>query len=50
VVFQKRKSPTIQMLNDVFSDRKRNKKMMMAKKEELKKVLDEIKELEKDII
>jgi len=46
VVFRKRNSPTIQMLKDVYSDRKKNKKIMMQKKEELKKVLDEIKALE----
>ena len=49
VVFQKRNSPTIQMLNDVYSDRKKNKKIMMQKKDELKAVLDEIKKLESEI-
>jgi hypothetical protein len=34
------------MLEDVYADRKKNKKIMMAKKEELKEVLDEIKKLE----
>jgi DNA polymerase elongation subunit (family B) len=48
-VFQKRNSPTIQMLKDVYADRKKNKKIMMSKKDELKKVLDEIKELEKEL-
>lgn len=48
-VFQKRDSPTIKMLKDVYSDRKKNKKIMMDKKEELKKVLDEIKKLESEI-
>ena len=49
VVFRKRNSPTIQMLKDVYADRKKNKKIMMQKKEELKKVLDEIKALEAEI-
>lgn len=49
VVFLKRESPTIKMLKDVYDDRKKNKKIMMAKKEELKKVLDEIKMLEAEL-
>jgi DNA polymerase elongation subunit (family B) len=49
VVFRKRNSPTIQMLNDVYNDRKKNKKIMMQKKDELKKVLDEIKVLEAEL-
>jgi DNA polymerase elongation subunit (family B) len=49
VVFRKRNSPTIQMLKDVYADRKKNKKIMMQKKEELKKVMDEIKALEAEI-
>jgi DNA polymerase elongation subunit (family B) len=49
VVFRKRNSPTIQMLNDVYHDRKKNKKIMMQKKDELKKILDEIKKLESEI-
>lgn len=49
VVFRKRNSPTIQMLTDVFNNRKKNKKIMMQKKDELKKVLDEIKKLESEI-
>ena len=49
VVFRKRNSPTIQMLTDVFNDRKKNKKIMMQKKDELKKVLDEIKKLESEL-
>ena len=48
-VFQKRMSPTLNMLEDVYADRKRNKKIMMDKKEELKKVMDEIKALEGQI-
>lgn len=49
VVFLKRNSPTIRMLEDVFADRKKNKKIMMQKKEELKSVLDKIKELESEL-
>jgi DNA polymerase elongation subunit (family B) len=45
-VFRKRNSPTIQMLQDVFADRKKNKNIMLHKKEELKVVLDEIRMLE----
>ena len=37
------------MLEDVYADRKKNKKIMMQKKEELKEVLDEIKRLESEI-
>ena len=48
-VFLKRNSPTIQMLKDVYQDRKKAKKVMMSKKEELKKVLDEITNLEKEL-
>lgn len=47
-VFEKKNSPTIRMLEDVFADRKRNKKIMLDKKEQLKKVLDEIKKLESE--
>ena len=49
VVFRKRNSPTIKMLEDVFSDRKKNKKIMLKKKEELKEVLDQIKQLESEL-
>lgn len=49
VVFEKRNSPTIKMLEDVYSDRKKNKKIMLEKKEELKRVLDEIKKLEQQL-
>lgn len=49
VVFRKKNSPTIRMLEDVFSDRKKNKKIMMRKKEELKEVLDQIKQLESEL-
>ena len=48
-VFEKRLSPTLRMLEDVYADRKKNKKVMMAKKEELKEVMDEIKKLEAEI-
>jgi hypothetical protein len=48
-VFEKRKSPTLNMLEDVYADRKKAKKVMMDKKEELKKVLDEIKQLEAEL-
>ena len=49
VVFRKRNSPTIQMLKDVFADRKMNKKLMMKKKEEWKQVMNEIKRLEEEL-
>ena len=48
-VFEKRSSPTLRMLEDVYADRKKAKKVMMDKKEELKQVLDEIKKLEAEI-
>ena len=48
-VFNKRRSPTIDMLESVYADRKRNKKIMMDKKEELKEVEDEIKRLESEL-
>jgi hypothetical protein len=37
------------MLDDVFKERKKNKNIMMDKKEELKKVQDEIKKLEAEL-
>jgi DNA polymerase elongation subunit (family B) len=49
VVFEKRNSPTLKMLEEVYADRKKNKKIMMKKKDELKKVLDEIKQLEAEL-
>jgi DNA polymerase elongation subunit (family B) len=49
VVFEKRLSPTLKMLEDVYADRKKAKNIMMDKKEELKKVDDEIKRLEADL-
>ena len=49
VVFLKRNSPTIRMLEDVYADRKKNKKIMMKKKDELKMIEDEIKKLESEL-
>lgn len=49
VVFEKRMSPTLCMLADVYADRKKNKKIMMIKKEELKEVQNEIKQLEMEL-
>jgi DNA polymerase elongation subunit (family B) len=49
VVFEKRMSPTLIMLEDVYADRKKNKNIMMQRKEDLKKVLDEIKKLEAEL-
>jgi len=49
VVFEKRNSPTLRMLEDVYADRKKAKKVMMSKKDELKKVQDEIKQLESEL-
>ena len=49
VVFEKRLSPTLKMLEDVYADRKKSKKIMMNKKDDLKKVQDEIKKLEKEL-
>lgn len=48
-VFEKRKSPTLRMLEDVYADRKKAKKVMMGKKEEYKAVQDEIKRLEAEL-
>ncbi len=50
VVFEKRYSPTLKMLDDVYADRKTNKNIMLRKKEELKEVQDEIKRLENDLL
>jgi DNA polymerase elongation subunit (family B) len=50
VVFEKRMSPTLNMLEDVFRDRKIAKGKMLDKKEELKQVLDEIKKLEAELV
>ena len=49
VVFRKHMSPTLRMLEDVYADRKKAKKVMMSKKEELKKIQDEIKKLEAEL-
>jgi DNA polymerase elongation subunit (family B) len=49
LVFEKRLSPTLRMLEDVYADRKKNKKIMMQKKEELKVVMDRIKKLESEL-
>jgi DNA polymerase elongation subunit (family B) len=49
VVFRKRVSPTIKMIQDVYKDRKFNKNIMMKKKDELKLVMDEIKMLEESL-
>jgi len=49
VVFEKRLSPTLRMIEDVYLDRKTNKKIMMQKKEEYKQVMDEIKRLESEL-
>lgn len=48
-VFEKRYSPTLKMLDDVYADRKKNKKIMMSKKEELKKVQMEIEKMELEL-
>jgi hypothetical protein len=37
------------MLEDIYNERKRNKKIMMQKKEEYKAVMDEIKLLESEL-
>lgn len=49
VVFEKRLSPTLRMIEDVYRDRKKNKNIMLSKKEELEKIKDEIKRLESDL-
>ena len=48
-VFEKRLSPTLKMLEDVYADRKKKKKIMMAKKEELKRITNKIAKLEAEI-
>jgi len=50
VIFEKRDSPTLRMLKDVYSDRKKNKKIMLQRKEELKAVQEKIKKLEASIL
>ena len=47
-VFAKRNSPTLQMLTDVFADRKKNKKIMQQKKEKIKELQNKLKELEEE--
>ena len=49
VVFEKRSSPTLRMLEDVYADRKKAKKVMMDKKEEYKRIQDEIALLEAEL-
>ena len=49
VVFEKRNSPTIRMLSDVFDGRKIYKKQMLDKKQELKDIQNKIKELESEL-
>jgi DNA polymerase elongation subunit (family B) len=48
-VFEKRISPTLKMLEDVYADRKKNKKIMMQKREEWTTVMHEIEKLEKEL-
>jgi hypothetical protein len=50
VIFEKRDSPTLRMLKDVYSDRKKNKKIMLQRKEELKEVQEKIKKLEASLL
>ena len=49
VVFEKRLSPTLRMLEDVYADRKKNKNIMMDRKDDLKKIEMEIKRLEAEL-
>ena len=48
-VFKKIISPTLKMLEDVYADRKKAKNIMLKKKEEYKQIMDEIKELVKEL-
>ena len=48
-VFEKRVSPTLDMLSSVYADRKKAKKVMMGKLEEYKSITDEIKKLEAEL-
>ena len=48
-VFMKRNSPTIMMLKDVYADRKKAKKVMMSKKTEYEKIMNEIAHLESQL-
>jgi len=49
VVFHKKRSPTIKMLEDVYTDRKKAKKIMIDKKEQLKEIQKEIQKLEEEL-
>ena len=48
-VFKKRKSPTLQMLEDVYADRKKYKKVMMSKAKEMDVLKKELEALEKEL-
>lgn len=48
-VFKKKKSPTLQMLEDVYAERKKYKKVMMTKAMERDKLKKELELLEKEI-
>ena len=48
-VFRKKKSPTLKMLENVYSDRQKNKKIMMEKKFEMDKLERELKKLESEL-
>jgi DNA polymerase elongation subunit (family B) len=48
-VFEKRISPTLKMIEDVYKDRKTAKNVMMNKKEEYKRIQDEIEKLESEL-
>ena len=48
-VFRKKKSPTLKMLENVYADRKKNKKIMMSKKIEIDELEKELKRLEEEI-
>ena len=48
-VFEKRESPTIKMLIDVYNGRKIYKNKMLAKKQELKDIQNKIRDLENEI-
>jgi len=48
-VFKKKKSPTLQMLEDVYAERKKYKKVMLSKAKERDKLNKELEKLEKEI-
>jgi len=48
-VFRKKKSPTLQMLEDVYAERKKYKKVMMTKKIAQEKLEKELEKLEREI-